>query len=53
MGQVCIGSNYLHCSHIRQGGMGAINIRVVYVGILVRNYDDDDKKAWWMEGWDA
>jgi hypothetical protein len=26
MGVVCIGSNYSHCSHIRQGGMGDINI---------------------------
>ncbi len=26
---------------------------VVYVGILVRKDDDDDKKAQRMEGWDA
>ncbi len=53
MGAVCIGSNYLHCSHIRRGGMGDINISGSIRGILARKDDDEEEKARQMEEWDT
>ncbi len=45
MGAVWIGSNYLHCSHIRQRGMGAINI-----GGSRRGHLSNKTWWWWQEG---